>query len=143
MAKITTKKTDDLKPKSKGEEKLKVATSKDSKKEQRKTREQKTAQRDDEGKQGETKKLKETKGQNLIAKYARTKNDTGSTEMQIIGFSQRIDELAKHLKKHHGDNDSRRGILLLVGRRRRLLNYFQKNNPEKYRQLIDDLKLKK
>ncbi|TSC95796.1 MAG: small subunit ribosomal protein S15 [Candidatus Berkelbacteria bacterium Licking1014_2] len=83
------------------------------------------------------------KEESLANKYARSEEDTGSTEVQIAGLTQRIEELTKHLKKHRGDNDSRRGLLLLVSRRRRLLNYLLKTDPEKYQQLIIDLKLKK
>jgi small subunit ribosomal protein S15 len=69
--------------------------------------------------------------------------DTGSVEVQIDNFSTKIDTLAKHLKKHAHDFDSRRGLLIMVGKRRRLLNYVKKTDEKKYDKLIAALKLKK
>jgi len=69
--------------------------------------------------------------------------DTGSVEVQIEVFSQKIKLLSKHLKKHIHDFDSKRGLLIMVGKRRRLLNYIKKNEPAKYEKLIKKLKLKK
>jgi small subunit ribosomal protein S15 len=79
----------------------------------------------------------------LIKKYQSHKKDTGSVEVQVALLTERIAELAKHLKKHDKDADSRRGLLMMVGKRRRLLNYFKKNNPKKYDKIIKDLGLKK
>lgn len=79
----------------------------------------------------------------LIKKYQTHKKDTGSTEVQIALLTEKILELAKHLKKHAKDSDSRRGLLMMVGKRRRLLNYLKKGDPKKYDKLIKDLGLKK
>lgn len=79
----------------------------------------------------------------LIKKYQTHKNDTGSTEVQVALLTEKILELAKHLKKHAKDSDSRRGLLMMVGKRRRLLNYLKKSDSKKYEKLIKDLGLKK
>jgi len=79
----------------------------------------------------------------LIKKYQNHKKDTGSADVQVILLTEKIAELAKHLKKHAKDSDSRRGLLIMVGKRRRLLNYLQKNEPKTYDKLIKDLGLKK
>lgn len=79
----------------------------------------------------------------LIKKYQSHKKDTGSTEVQVALLTEKILELAKHLKKHANDSDSRRGLLMMVGKRRRLLNYLKKNDLKKYEKLIKDLGLKK
>jgi len=79
----------------------------------------------------------------LIKKYQSHKKDTGSTEVQVALLTEKILELAKHLKKHAKDADSRRGLLMMVGKRRRLLNYLKKNDVKKYEKLIKDLGLKK
>lgn len=79
----------------------------------------------------------------LIKKYQSHKNDTGSTDVQVALLTEKILELAKHLKKHNKDQDSRRGLLMMVGKRRRLLNYLKKNEIKKYEKLIKDLGLKK
>ncbi len=79
----------------------------------------------------------------LLKKYQSHKNDTGSTEVQIILLSERIDALTSHLKEHNKDSDSRRGLLKMVGHRRALLNYLRQREPKQYEKLIVDLKLKK
>lgn len=79
----------------------------------------------------------------LLKKYRIHAKDTGSAEVQIILATQRILELAAHLKKHGQDFDSKRGLLILIGKRRRLLNYLRKKEPEKYQKLVVDLGLKK
>jgi len=81
--------------------------------------------------------------QDLVKKYQTHKNDTGSTEVQVALVTEKIVQLAKHLKKHAKDSDSRRGLLMMVGKRRRLLNYLKKNDSKKYEKLIKDLGLKK
>ena len=81
--------------------------------------------------------------QDLVKKYQSHKNDTGSTDVQVALLTEKIAELAKHLKKHNKDQDSRRGLLMMVGKRRRLLNYLKKSDVKKYEQLIKDLGLKK
>lgn len=79
----------------------------------------------------------------LIEKYRTHKSDTGSTEVQSALLSDKITDLAKHLKKHTKDYDSRRGLLSMVGKRRKLLNYLKKSEPKKYDKLIVDLGLRK
>ena len=79
----------------------------------------------------------------LIKKYRTHKKDTGSTEVQVALLTEKILELAKHLKKHQKDSDSRRGLLMMVGKRRRLLNYLKKDDLKKYDKLVKDLRLKK
>lgn len=79
----------------------------------------------------------------LIDKYRTHKKDTGSTEVQIALLSGRINDLIGHLKEHKKDFDSRRGLLIMVGKRRRLLNYIKKSDLKKYEKLIGDLGLRK
>jgi len=79
----------------------------------------------------------------LVKKYQTHAKDTGSTEVQIVLLTDRIMDLAKHLKKFPKDADSRRGLLIMVGKRRRLLNYLRKNDQKSYDKLIKDLGLKK
>lgn len=79
----------------------------------------------------------------IIAQYATSENDTGSPEVQIALLTNRIAHLTEHLKEHKHDHHSRRGLLLLVGQRRRLLNYVQKTDIERYRSLIDRLGLRR
>ncbi len=79
----------------------------------------------------------------LIQKYQTHKDDTGSSEVQVAILTKKISDLTKHLKEHKKDFDSRRGLLMMVGKRRRLLNYLKKSNEEKYLSIIADLGLKK
>ncbi|MFH1864111.1 MAG: 30S ribosomal protein S15 [bacterium] len=79
----------------------------------------------------------------LIKKFAREKGDTGSPEVQIALLSFKIDKLAAHLKEHAQDEHSRRGLLGMVAKRRRLLSYLQKKDEERYKKLISELKLGK
>lgn len=79
----------------------------------------------------------------LAVKYGRSANDTGSTEVQIAILTQSINLLTEHLKIHKKDHHSRRGLLLQVGQRRRLLGYLQKSDLERYRKLIGDLGLRR
>jgi small subunit ribosomal protein S15 len=79
----------------------------------------------------------------LASKYGRSANDTGSTEVQIAILTQSINLLTEHLKIHKKDHHSRRGLLLQVGQRRRLLGYLQKTDVERYRKLIGDLGLRR
>jgi len=72
-----------------------------------------------------------------------SQKDTGSTDFQIKNFTEKIEMLSRHLKIHQHDFDSRRGLLIMVGKRRRLLNYLKKAEPEKYAKVIADLKLKR
>ena len=75
--------------------------------------------------------------------YATAEGDTGSPEVQVAVLTKRIAELTEHLKVHKHDHHSRRGLLLLVGRRRRLLNYLQKKDISRYRSLIERLGLRR
>jgi len=79
----------------------------------------------------------------IMTDYATVENDTGSPEVQVAMLSRRISDLTEHLKMHKHDHHSRRGLLLLVGRRRRLLNYLAKKDINRYRQLIERLGLRK
>ena len=79
----------------------------------------------------------------LIHKFGANENDTGSTKVQIALLTTRISELTEHLKVHKHDHHSRRGLLKLVGRRRRLLNYLQRHDLEGYRALIKELGLRR
>lgn len=81
--------------------------------------------------------------EDLVKKYQTHKNDTGSTEVQVAILTKKVSELTKHLKEHKKDFDSRRGLLMMVGKRRRLLNYLRKNDEEKYTKIIADLGLKR
>ena len=81
--------------------------------------------------------------QELIGMHGRSGTDTGSPEVQIAMLTQRINELTEHLRTHRHDHYSRRGLLKLVGRRRRFLNYLQKHNLEGYRALIKELGLRR
>lgn len=79
----------------------------------------------------------------VIKKFAREKGDTGSPEVQIALLSLQIDRLAGHLKEHAKDVHSRRGLLSMVAKRRRLLSYLRKRDEERYKKLIGELKLEK
>jgi small subunit ribosomal protein S15 len=81
--------------------------------------------------------------QRIISEYATTEGDTGSPEVQVALLTHRIAHLTEHLKEHKHDHHSRRGLLLLVGQRRRLLNYLQKNDIGRYRSLIERLGLRR
>ncbi len=81
--------------------------------------------------------------QEIIAKYGRSANDTGSAEVQVALLTERINHLTEHLKMHKKDHHSRRGLLMLVGQRKGLLNYIKSNDIVKYRELIADLGLRK
>jgi small subunit ribosomal protein S15 len=85
---------------------------------------------------------KETKLE-IIGKHGRTSTDTGSPEVQIAMLTQRINDLTEHLRTHKKDHYSRRGLLKLVGQRRRFLNYLQRENLESYRALIKELGLRR
>ncbi|MBO0827680.1 MAG: 30S ribosomal protein S15 [Streptosporangiales bacterium] len=81
--------------------------------------------------------------QTIISEYATGDGDTGSPEIQVAVLTKRISDLTEHLKEHKHDHHSRRGLLLMVGRRRRLLNYLQKTDITRYRQLIERLGLRR
>jgi small subunit ribosomal protein S15 len=84
----------------------------------------------------------ETKNK-IIGEYQAKEGDTGSPEVQIAMLTKRIADLTEHLKVHKHDHHSRRGLLLLVGQRRRLLNYVQKKDVQRYRSLIERLGLRR
>jgi small subunit ribosomal protein S15 len=81
--------------------------------------------------------------QEIVGKHGRSQVDTGSADVQIALLTARINELTEHLRAHPKDHYSRRGLLKLVGRRRRLLQYLQKRNLEGYRALIQELGLRR
>lgn len=87
--------------------------------------------------------LKVEEKKELIKKFAREKGDTGSPEIQIALLSTKIDKLAEHLKEHKKDVHSRRGLLSMVAKRRRLLSYLQKKDEKRYKALIKELGLNK
>jgi small subunit ribosomal protein S15 len=86
--------------------------------------------------------VKEEKG-TIISEHARSEGDTGSPEVQVALLTRRISELTEHLKSHPKDHHSRRGLLRMVGRRRRLLGYLQREDIERYRSLISTLGLRR
>lgn len=79
----------------------------------------------------------------LITKHAVHPKDTGSPQVQIAILTERINQLSKHLETHAKDNHSRRGLLMMVGKRRKLLNYLRLNEKEEYETLLTKLKLRK
>lgn len=79
----------------------------------------------------------------IIGVHGRVSNDTGSTEVQVAMLTQRINELTEHLRIHKHDHHSRRGLLKMVGRRRRLLQYLQREDIERYRALVKELGLRR
>jgi small subunit ribosomal protein S15 len=81
--------------------------------------------------------------QEIVGRHGRGDADTGSPQVQIALLSRRIDQLTEHLRTHRKDHHSRRGLLKLVGQRRRLLDYLQKRDLEGYRTLIKDLGLRR
>ena len=86
-----------------------------------------------------TKEVKE----GIVRKHGTSKTDTGSTKVQVALLTQRINDLTEHLRTHSKDHNSRRGLLKLVGRRRRFLTYMQKTDLEGYRALIKELGLRR
>jgi small subunit ribosomal protein S15 len=81
--------------------------------------------------------------QSIISEYATHEGDTGSPEVQVALLSKQISNLTDHLKEHKHDNHSRRGMQLMIGGRRRLLNYLRKEDIERYRSLIERLGLRR
>ncbi|MDX6668750.1 MAG: small subunit ribosomal protein [Solirubrobacteraceae bacterium] len=81
--------------------------------------------------------------QELVSKFGKAERDTGSAEVQIALMTARINDLTEHLRGHGKDHHSRRGLLMLVGKRRRLLNYLQRSNLESYRSLVKELGLRR
>lgn len=87
--------------------------------------------------------LSAEKKSELFGQYGKSNEDTGSPESQIALFSYRIDHLTKHLKNNDKDHSTRRALLKLVGKRRRLLDYLKKNDIERYRAILKKLKLRR
>ena len=81
--------------------------------------------------------------QEIIKEYGKSDTDTGSAEVQVALLSNRIDHLTDHLKTHKKDHHTRRGLLMLVGKRKRLLQYLQNQDVQRYRELIDKLGLRR
>ena len=81
--------------------------------------------------------------QEIVEKYGESKTDTGNVRVQIALLTERINDLTAHLRDHAKDHHSRRGLLMLVGQRRRLLNYMQRSDLEGYRSLIRELGLRR
>ena len=75
----------------------------------------------------------------IVAEYGHDERDTGSPEVQIALLTARIQQLTEHSKRHEGDHSTRRGLMQMVGRRRRLMRYLAKNDTDRYRTLIDRL----
>jgi small subunit ribosomal protein S15 len=87
--------------------------------------------------------LTKEKKSELTGKYGRKENDTGSAEVQIAMLTERINELTEHLRTHVKDHHSRRGLLMMVGKRRRLLRYLERHDLERYRSLVGELGLRR
>jgi len=87
--------------------------------------------------------IRDDQKQEIIKDFARHDSDTGSPEVQIAILSKRINQLTEHLKIHKHDEHSRRGLLKLVGQRRRHLRYISRKNPEAYRELLKRLGLRR
>ena len=79
----------------------------------------------------------------ILTTYAREKNDTGSAEVQVAVLTERINELTDHLRIHKKDNHSRRGLLVMVGKRKRLLRYLENKDVQRYRDIIAKLGIRK
>ncbi len=87
--------------------------------------------------------MAEIEKQDLIKKFEQHPGDTGSPEVQVAILTERIKNLQDHLKKHAGDDHSRRGLLQMVNKRRRLLMYLMKNDPDRYKTIVAKLGLSK
>ena len=85
----------------------------------------------------------EIKKSDIVSQFARTQGDTGSPEVQVALLTARINELTDHFKTHKKDHHSRRGLLRMVSRRRKLLDYLKSRNADAYRTLIEKLGLRK
>ena len=87
--------------------------------------------------------MKREQKKKLISKHAQHPKDTGSAKVQIAILTERIQEVQDHLKEHPKDNHSRRGLLMMVGKRRKLLNFLRLNNKDSYESVLDTLKIRK
>ena len=83
------------------------------------------------------------KKREIASRFGKSETDTGSTEVQIALLTERINHLTQHMREHKKDHHSRRGLLMLVGQRRRLLNYLQRKHLDRYRALISELGLRR
>jgi small subunit ribosomal protein S15 len=81
--------------------------------------------------------------QELVGRFGKGDGDTGAPEVQIALLTERINDLTEHLRSHRRDHHSRRGLLMLVGRRRRLLRYLQRKDVDRYRSLVSELGLRR
>jgi len=86
--------------------------------------------------------IKKDKKKEIISKFAINKKDTGSAQVQIAVLSERINNLTEHFKLHKHDNHSKRGLLALVDKRKKLLSYISKKDNEKYKEIIKELKIR-
>ncbi len=87
--------------------------------------------------------MSEINKQEIVKQYQRAEADTGSPEVQVALLTARINSLSEHFKTHAKDHHSRRGLLMMVSRRRKLLDYLKRTDIESYRKLIDSLNLRK
>lgn len=87
--------------------------------------------------------MKRTQKKTIIKTYAVHPKDTGSPQVQVAILTERINQLSKHLEDHPKDNHSRRGLLMMVGKRRKLLNHLRLNEKDKYEDLVGKLELRK
>ena len=87
--------------------------------------------------------LTQDRKREIVTQYGDSPEDTGNTRVQIALLTARINELTEHLRTHRKDHHSRRGLLVLVGKRRRMLNYMQRNDLDAYRELIRELGLRR
>jgi small subunit ribosomal protein S15 len=87
--------------------------------------------------------LTKERKQELIGKFGREDGDTGSAEVQVALLTERINHLTEHLRAHRKDHHSRRGLLMMVGKRRRLLGYLERADLERYRKVVADLGLRR
>jgi small subunit ribosomal protein S15 len=87
--------------------------------------------------------LTKQRKENIISRFKLHDSDTGSAEVQIALLTARVEQLTEHLQRHRKDHHSRRGLLKLVGQRRRLLNYLRAKSPERYRAVVEALGLRR
>ena len=87
--------------------------------------------------------LSKSEKQAIIEEYGRKENDTGSPEVQVALLTTRISQLTEHLKEHKHDEHSRRGLIRMVGQRRRHLNYLSREDPDRYKEIIKRLGLRR
>lgn len=81
--------------------------------------------------------------EDIVSEFQRHPSDTGSPEVQVVRMTERIQQLTEHLREHEKDHASERGLMMLVSKRRRLLDYLRREDVERYRTLIDELGLRK